>query len=199
MFKKVLSGLLTGGLFSGFVNPCDLVKIRMQGEAGRVGADGLLTTGLRIGQRPSAGTSFGILLHIMRTEGAAALYRGTAVTSLRAALGRGAQLSTYDHTKHLLRPYIDEGFVLHVFAALMSALGFCTACAPADIVKTRLLDDKEGKYSSAIQCFRSTLAEDGFMGLYRGWLPSVGRLGPLFCAVAPAMEQLRILMGVGYF
>jgi hypothetical protein len=34
--RKILAGLTTGGLGSALANPTDLVKIRMQGEAGRV-------------------------------------------------------------------------------------------------------------------------------------------------------------------
>jgi len=34
--RKVLAGLTTGGIGSALANPIDLVKIRMQGEAGRV-------------------------------------------------------------------------------------------------------------------------------------------------------------------
>ena len=34
--RKILAGLTTGGLGSALANPTDLVKIRLQGEAGRV-------------------------------------------------------------------------------------------------------------------------------------------------------------------
>lgn len=198
LMRKVCSGLITGGIFSGLCNPADLVKIRMQGEAGRI-EGGVLATGLRKGFPPTADSSLGCLLHICKAEGVSTLYRGTGITALRAALGRGAQLASYDHTKHLLHSWMQEGPLLHVFAAFVSGVCFATAAAPADIVKTRYLNDGEHRYKSALDCWRQTVREFGVFGLYRGWLPSVGRTVPLFCLASPLMEAFRVYMGVGYY
>ena len=52
-----------------FASPTDLVRVRLQGEAGRLGPDGRYTTGLRTGHRPSFGSTANAFATIARVEG----------------------------------------------------------------------------------------------------------------------------------
>ncbi|KCV71266.1 hypothetical protein H696_02213 [Fonticula alba] len=62
--KRLLAGLLTGAIGSALANPLDLVKIRMQAEAGVI-RDGRYVTGLRTGSAPTATSTMGFLRHAM--------------------------------------------------------------------------------------------------------------------------------------
>lgn len=199
--RKFLTGMASGALFSGFVNPADLVKIRVQAEAGKVGENGVLMTGLRAGHPPQHQNSLQAFINVGRAEGAGGLYRGTGATMARAALGRGAQLSSYDHTKYLLKKNcgMREGVPLHALGSFLSGLAFTTASAPADIIKTRLMADTSSKYRGSVDCLLDLLRVDGPSALFRGWTPSATRIAPHFTIVGVLMEQVRWLVGVGYF
>lgn len=54
---------------------------------------------------------------------------------------------------------------------------------PADVVKTRIMNQptKDGKglyYKNSIDCLRKTVSNEGFLALYKGFLPIWMRLGP---------------------
>lgn len=54
---------------------------------------------------------------------------------------------------------------------------------PADVVKTRVMNQptKDGKglyYKNSIDCLRKTISNEGFLALYKGFLPIWMRLGP---------------------
>lgn len=201
IMKKFASGMMTGALFSGFVNPADLVKIRVQAEAGKTGPSGVLLTGLQAGHQQQHANSLHAFLNMRKKEGLPGLYRGCSATMVRAALGRGAQLSCYDHSKYLLKRHcgMHEGVLLHSIASFLSGLAFATASAPADIVKTRLMADTGGQYRGPLDCFCTLIRVDGPSALLRGWTPSAMRLAPHFTLVGVLMEQVRNLIGVGFF
>ena len=95
---------------------------------------------------------------------------------------------------------MKEGVGLHIVASLVS--GFCatTACAPADLVKTRIMCDPNHElYKNPIDCVIKTIRYDGPFALFRGWTPSYARLGPHFIIAFPLLEQMRKLFGLGWF
>ncbi|TPX33897.1 hypothetical protein SmJEL517_g03318 [Synchytrium microbalum] len=167
---KLLAGVCTGAIGSSLANPTDLVKIRFQSEAGRI-QNGVYVTGL---------------------------YRGIQATAIRAALLTGGQMSSYDESKGqnptsalsavLLKQYgiLKEGVPLHVASSLIAGLVATTVCAPADVVKTRLLSQSsthglEHKgappiYKGFMDCFSQILTKEGPSKLFRGWVPSYLRL-----------------------
>lgn len=199
--RKFAVGMFSGALFSGFVNPADFLKIRVQAEAGRVGESGLLVTGLRAGSPPNYANSLHAFAVVRKREGFAALYRGCTATMIRAACGRGAQLSCYDHAKYLLKTHggMHEGVLLHMMGSFLSGLAFATASAPSDIIKTRLMADTSNQYRGFLDCLVCLVRTGGFFAVFRGWTPSAARLAPHFTIVGVTMEQVRVLVGVGYF
>ena len=81
---------------------------------------------------------------------------------------------------------MEEGLPLHIVASLVA--GFCatTACAPADLVKTRIMCDPQRiLYKHPIDCVYKTIIHDGPMALFRGWVPSYARIGPHFIIAFP--------------
>lgn len=199
--KKAVCATASGMVFSGFVNPTDFVKIVAAAEAGKVGPDGRLETGLCKGRVPTHANSVHLFPVALRLYGLKGLFRGTSATVARAALARGAQLSTYDHSKTMMKRHLgmQEGPVMHGLGSVLSGVAAATACMPADIVKTRVMADTAGKYRGFLDCFLDIVRNNGVAGLWRGWTPTVARLAPHFTLAGVLMEQMRRTAGLGFY
>ncbi|KAG7379674.1 hypothetical protein PHYPSEUDO_008309 [Phytophthora pseudosyringae] len=181
---NVLLGM-TGGVVGGaFGNPADIVNIRMQ-------ADSRLPPERRRNYRHAVDG----LVRVEKEEGLAALMRGVRPNMIRAMLLTTGQIAAYD----LAKASILENSVLpmrdnlqtHVLASMVAGLVATTACAPADVVKTRLMNMHHNEYKSATDCFVQVVKHEGLRGLYKGWLPAYMRLGPQTLLTFVFLEQLR--------
>lgn len=139
--EKFGAGLVAGAVGSSIANPADLIKIRMQSEPGKIGVDGRFLRGDRVGQSRSYKSTLDALMTIIRQDGIRGLYRGIGATCIRSSLLTAGQLSSYDHTKQILKSkgILNEGIPLHVTASVISGLMAATCCAPADRVKTMMM------------------------------------------------------------
>lgn len=183
---KFLSALLSGGTGAALASPLDLVKTRMQAS--------LPPT------PPPYSNTFRALAEILQQEGVSqGLYKGWMVTSARAAVLTSAQLGSYDTIKNniLVKDFgMQDGLLLHLCAAMSAGIITTTAANPVDVIKTRYMSDKVGKYASPLDCVRQTLAVDGLRGFFKGWLPSYWRLGPHTVISLIMIERIRILLGL---
>ncbi|KAJ8301792.1 hypothetical protein KUTeg_020779 [Tegillarca granosa] len=199
LWKKICSGALCGIVGSSIATPTDLVKVRMQAEG----------SPLKVGETTN-------YVH----EGIKGLYTGVGPTVKRAAVLTATQIPCYDHTKHTLLNHelMKEGAPLHVVSSMVA--GFITALStsPIDVVKTRIMNQKSGqlkygltdniplfslstgtankKYTSAFDCFYKTIAQEGPLGLYKGFNPNWLRIGPHTVIMFFIFEQLRVLIGM---
>ncbi|DAZ96679.1 TPA: hypothetical protein N0F65_009146 [Lagenidium giganteum] len=176
---------MVGGVFGGaFGNPADIVNIRMQ-------ADGRLPEAQRRGYKHAIDG----LIRIEKEEGLQALTRGIRPNIIRAMLLTTGQIAAYDLAKNWLLDNsafkLNDNFQTHVLASMVAGLVATTACAPADVVKTRLMNMKHNEYKSATDCFLKVIEHEGVRGLYKGWLPAYMRLGPQTLLTFVFMEQLR--------
>ena len=115
--KKLLAGGLSGMTGAAIANPTDLIKVRMQAEH-------------KAGQQSHGVISMAI--DIFKKEGIKGLYRGVVPTTQRAIVLTAAQLSSYDHSKHLLKSagLFVEGIPLHFAASMCAGVVCATASAP---------------------------------------------------------------------
>ena len=139
--EKFGAGLLAGAVGSSLANPADLLKIRMQSEPGKVGKDGRFVRGPRQGQLKTYKSTSGAIAEIFRREGFKGFYRGVSATCIRSSLLTAGQLSSYDHSKQLIKAsgVLKEGIPLHVTSSIISGLVAATFCAPADRIKTMMM------------------------------------------------------------
>lgn len=183
--RKVIAGLVSGSIGSSIATPTDVIKIRMQAERP---------------DRPLPYRNFfHALLYIYREEGIRGLYRGVMPTVLRASLLTSSQLSSYDHSKHMIlsRGLANDGPLVHIGCGLFSALVTTTVCNPADVLKTRWMNSMgTGMYTGPVDCLVKTVRHDGFACLFRGWLANFARLGPHFVISLPFLEATRKLLGL---
>ena len=178
---KVAAGATTGAVGSSIASPVDLIRTRMQAQAGRPTL------------YPS---SLAVARHVYSLEGGiGALWRGVSATALRAILLSGAQLATYDELKSSLKSsgMATEGPLLHAVCGVVSGVVAQTVCQPADTIKSRVLS---GGHTSVWECARHTIATEGMRGLYRGYLPAVARQAPVVLVQMPLIERIRVAMGL---
>lgn len=195
---KVLAGLFTGfaGAFIG--NPTDIVKVRLQSEAGTV-RDGVYVTGLKQGEAPSPGI-VGILRQVVEADGVRlGLFRGVGANCARAALITSGQMSSFTQMKEVLA-HADSGVFANeaarvLLASFVSGITAATIAAPADLVRSRIMDDArrpgEALYSNAADCVWKTVRAEGPFALWKGLVPCYLRLGPHFMVSLPLLELLR--------
>lgn len=191
---KILAGWSTGCIGSLAGNPTDIIKVRLQAESGLV-ENGVYSTGLYKGSAPSYRSASHAFLQIIKTDGAKGLFRGAGANVARAALVTSGQMASYDQTKESLQGFASEP-VKVVIASFMSGIIAATVAAPADLVRSRVMEDRGARgagalYSGAADCVAKTIRHEGVLGLWRGWVPAYMRLGPQFMVSFPLMELLR--------
>lgn len=81
-----------------------------------------------------------------------------------------SQLVSYDFFKDLLQSNLslENGMPLHLLSSAASGTVATTICAPADVVKSRVMNGK----GSVMGILTTSLKEEGPRFLFRGWLPA---------------------------
>jgi len=187
---NLICAIFAGSVSSAIANPTDVVKVRMQAK-GNVQYGNLLSVFSDIG----------------RKEGMAGMWRGVCPTAQRSAIVAGVQLPVYDFTrKHLSRTkLVPEGACCNLTASILAGLSACLASNPVDVVRTRLMvqrrylkenmlaDKCEKVYKSSFECCVHTVRTEGVTALYKGFLPSFGRMGPWNVVFFLVYEKLKCL------
>ena len=121
------------------------------------------------------------------------------------------QLPVYDMTKaFLLKNDILPGDSAwnHLLSSFCAGLCACLASSPVDVIRTRLMDqrviipDRKVKkvnskyaqqtvYKSSWDCGLTTLRNEGFLALYKGFVASFMRMGPWNIIFFLVYEQLK--------
>lgn len=192
LYHRIASGMFTGGLGAALTCPLDVVRTRMQADAGKVGECGCYyTTGLRKGEAVRYRNLRVTLRTIIQQDGLSqGLYRGASVTVARASLLNGAQLSSYDTLKHNLFPEWQEGPALHTVCAFLSGIIAQTVIMPIDTIKSSMMVGNSPRNVWTI------LRERGPLWLYRGYLPACAGQGMIMVLQMPLIEEFRRLLGV---
>mmetsp|Transcript_1695 Transcript_1695/g.2889 ORF Transcript_1695/g.2889 Transcript_1695/m.2889 type:complete len:310 (-) Transcript_1695:79-1008(-) len=196
--SKFSAGVVLGALSGLLASPFDLVRIRVQAEAGLV-SNGLLTTGLRAGH-PCRITGSVSGFRLLLQDGVLSIFRGSGVNVVRSICMTVGTVPVYEHTKHLAKTQtgLADGPLLHFGAGMVAGIVGTSVTAPADMIRTRVM--QEGKGGASM--FGAALAvarETGPLGFFRGWLPAYMRVGPLFLLMPALVEQVRRrLFGLDY-
>lgn len=177
-------------------SPADLVKVRMQAD-GKMVTQGLL---------PRYSGPFDALQKIINTEGIGGLWKGVIPNMQRAFLVNMGELACYDHAKHFIiqNQISGDNIYAHTLASIMSGLSATALSCPADVVKTRMMNQtacKEGKlkYVNSYDCLVKTIRVEGFRALWKGFFPTWARLGPWQFVFWVSYEKLRLFAGLSSF
>jgi solute carrier family 25 protein 14/30 len=160
LLKNVFCAGCAAVLTVTFIHPIDVVKTRIQVESNKGNSAGI----------------GGVVKGALDTEGAGAFYKGIKPAWLREMSYSSLRIGLYDPVKILVGANNPGASFLQKFlaGAIAGAIG-CTAGNPFDILKTKMMADKEaknkgiGEYASEIMKFQ------GFMGFYKGYNTNVIR------------------------
>jgi solute carrier family 25 oxoglutarate transporter 11 len=188
--KKIVAGLIAGGIGAAVGNPADVAMVRMQ-------ADGRLP----VNQRRNYNGVFDAIRRMSKNEGIGSLWRGSALTVNRAMIVTASQLASYDQFKEMIleKGLMKDGFGTHVAASFAAGFVAAVASNPIDVIKTRVMSMKvesgvEGvPYKGALDCAVKTVRAEGPMALYKGFIPTISRQGPFTVVLFVTLEQLRKL------
>eukprot|EP00053_Salpingoeca_punica_P002120 m.36267 g.36267 ORF g.36267 m.36267 type:complete len:294 (-) comp11395_c0_seq1:149-1030(-) len=190
LWKAVAAGMTSGAIGQLFASPTDLVKIRMQMEGRRI----------LEGKPPRYSGVANAFATIYRQEGLRGLWKGAVPNMQRAALVNLGDLTTYDTVKHILltKTQLGDQPLTHAMSSVCAGFVAASLGAPADIVKSRMMNQGE-LYTSSWDCLRKTVAETGFTSLWRGFVPCWMRMAPWSLTFWLSYEQIRRVTGVASF
>lgn len=131
-------------------------------------------------------------------------------TTLRSAVLSGTQLSSYDWSKnnllnkHYSHIFPADSFRLHLVSSIFAGLMTTLASNPFDIARTRIMNEKLQMVNGGIKSNYSPnpfitmlkiVREEGFMSLYKGFVPSYIRLSFCTSVFFIIYEELRSIVG----
>ena len=197
LWKGALAGMSAGAIGQFVATPTDLVKVQMQIEGRRIAR----------GEPPRYRGTLDAFTTLARQGGVRALYMGWGPAVQRAMLVQLGDLTAYDQAKQFWQRDMGlaDGPVLHACSSAVAGLVAATMGAPADVIKTRVMNqplDEYGRgtiYKSTLDCARQTVKNEGLTALYKGWLPTWMRMAPWSLAFFLSFEQLRRLSGLDSF
>ncbi|KAH9604828.1 hypothetical protein KSS87_014236 [Heliosperma pusillum] len=183
IFLKILAGGFAGSFATALTNPVEVLKVRLQ-----------MNSGTKV-------SALGEMRRIISEEGIIALWKGVGPAMVRAATLTASQLATYDETKRALTRWtpLEEGFPLHFMSSTIAGAVSTLATAPMDMVKTRLMLQKESSsrtYKNGFHCAYQVMLTEGPRALYKGGFTIFARLGPQTTITFVLCEKLRELCGL---
>ncbi|KAI5698362.1 hypothetical protein M8J75_005723 [Diaphorina citri] len=197
VWKSAISGVSSGALAQFLSSPADLVKVQIQMEGKRQ----------LQGKAPRVHSPWHAFQKILSEGGIRGLWKGSIPNVQRAALVNLGDLTTYDTAKHLIISHtsLSDSHLTHVLSSGMAGLVAATMGTPADVVKTRIMNqptDINGRgllYKSSLDCLLRTVENEGFLALYKGFLPVWIRMAPWSLTFWLSFEQIRHSLGATGF
>ncbi|CAH1961448.1 unnamed protein product [Acanthoscelides obtectus] len=185
---NVTCAVIAGALSASIANPTDVLKVRMQ-VAGTTGNTNL--------------SLVDCFKDVYTHEGISGLWRGVNPTAQRAAVIAAIELPIYDFCKRWLKTFFGDTATNHFISSLIASLGSAVGSTPMDVVRTRLMNQRKLKntvgslpphiYKGTIDCFMQTFKNEGFWALYKGFIPTMFRMGPWNIIFFMTYEQLHQL------
>uniref|UniRef100_A0A914V1L4 Mitochondrial uncoupling protein 4 n=1 Tax=Plectus sambesii TaxID=2011161 RepID=A0A914V1L4_9BILA len=196
-WKSIVCGAVAGFTGQFLASPADLVKIQMQMEGHR-----------RLqGLPPRVHNMWHAFRTVIDHNGVRGLWKGWMPNCQRAALVNMADLATYDKLKHWLLAHtaLKDDVITHSISSAGAGFAAAIVSTPADVVKTRIMNqpyDKSGRgtlYHGSIDCLMQTVRAEGFLALYKGFVPIYIRMAPWSLTFWVSYEKIRYLTGASSF
>lgn len=185
-WRLLAAAMVAGGLGGVAGNPADVLLVRMTSD--------VLRPPEKRYNYPNALTG---LVSLLRSEGMRGLTRGVGPNVIRAVLMNGSQVGSYDFFKsklmHRVVPglntKLNDSILLHSISSCLAGLVATTVCAPADVLKSRLMSQSGD--AGLMKVLRRSLRDEGPRFLFKGWTPAFVRLGPNTVILFVFFEQLK--------
>ncbi|KAI0307473.1 dicarboxylic acid transporter [Multifurca ochricompacta] len=185
-WRLLVAAMVAGGLGGVAGNPADVLLVRMTSDMLRPPE-----------KRYNYSNVLAGLVSLVKSEGMRGLTRGVGTNTIRAVLMNGSQVGSYDFFKsklmHRVVPVLNvklkDNILLHSVSSCLAGLVATTVCAPADVLKSRLMSQSGN--ASPMRILRRSLRDEGPGFLFRGWTPAFIRLGPNTILLFVFFEQLK--------
>eukprot|EP00048_Salpingoeca_helianthica_P018489 m.242123 g.242123 ORF g.242123 m.242123 type:complete len:303 (-) comp25228_c0_seq1:54-962(-) len=198
LHERILAGMGCGAIAQFLANPTDLVKVRLQMEGKR----------MLQGHAPRYTGTWQAFRAIAVEAGIRGLWRGAVPNMQRAALVNLGDLTTYDTAKSFFLSQnavkLGDNTLTHALSSLCAGLVAATLGTPADVVKSRVMnqpfhDGEPTLYRGSWHCLRVTVANEGLLSLWSGFLPCWLRMAPWSLTFWLSYEQIRRASGARSF
>jgi len=179
---KFIAGSLSGSIGAAVGNPFDVMKTKMQANAGK--------------NIPVSS----LFKDLLREQGIGGFYRGLSANVSRACVLNGTKMACYDKFKGLVTDYTGWGRKdpRGQFCSSVAA-GFFMTCtvAPFDMVRTALMNQPVDKkiYTGFVHAARTIITTDGPLSLWRGFIPIWARFAPSAVIQLITFETLLTVCG----
>lgn len=181
-WKMALAGSIAGGVAGVLGNPAELMMVRMQADKAKP-----------IEKRYNYRNSIQGLYRMTKEEGLRSWGRGVVPNGMRSILMNMSQLASYDWFKQELisHQWVTDGPACHFIASLGAGTVATTVCSPADVLKSRIMNAHGPGSTSTLSVIRTSLANEGPMFMFKGWVPAWTRLQPTTILIFLCLEQLK--------
>ncbi|KAK4153685.1 mitochondrial carrier domain-containing protein [Chaetomidium leptoderma] len=182
MFSGAASGIL--GAAAG--SPFFLVKTRLQSYS----------PFRPVGTQHRYRNAWDGMTQIYRGEGVRGLYRGVGAAMIRTGFGSSVQLPTYFFAKRRLMKHLgmEEGAPLHLASSTASGFVVCVVMHPPDTIMSRMYNQNGNLYAGVFDCLAKTVRTEGFLAIYKGFLPHLTRILPHTILTLTLAEQTNKLI-----
>jgi len=152
-----LAGMVAGAIAGALGSPLYLLKTQQQA-----------LSNLAVGnQHTEANTSIvSFFRNEYNTGGLRRIFRGTSAQVLRVTVGSGAQLSSFEHTKRYLQPFMADyhWFAITASSSLVASVFVVLFMSPFDVAATRVYNQPVDPVTS-----RGLLYSGPIDALYKIW------------------------------
>ncbi|XP_003695095.1 mitochondrial 2-oxoglutarate/malate carrier protein [Apis florea] len=169
------------------VQPLDLIKNRMQ------------LSGIKI-------STINIISSILKNEGILAFYSGLSAGLLRQASYTTTRLGTFEWLSELLSKDRQPNFIMKLLIGSSAGCVGAFVGTPAEVALIRMTADgrlplaERRNYKNAFNALIRIAKEEGFLALWRGTIPTMGRAMVVNAAQLASYSQSKeTLLNTGYF
>ncbi|XP_058441026.1 probable mitochondrial glutathione transporter SLC25A40 isoform X2 [Marmota monax] len=190
-FQQILASCTGAILTSLMVTPLDVIKIRLQAQhtpfpKGKcfVYSNGLMDhmcvceEGGNKAWYKKPGNFQGTLdafFKIIRNEGIKSLWSGLPPTLVMAVPATVIYFTCYDQLSAFLRSKLGENETrIPIVAGFVARFGAVTVISPLELIRTKM-QSKKFSYEELHRFVSKKVAEDGWISLWKGWVPTILR------------------------
>eukprot|EP00941_MAST-03F_sp_MAST-3F-sp1_P005499 g5499.t1 len=183
--KRLAAGGIAGATSITIFNPLEVLKTKMMIFSGSQRQLSMLQ----------------VAKTIYKADGIVGFWAGYKPNIARVFLVNAAELGTYDEAKSHLVPVTGDNVFAHVGASTVAAFTSAFVSGPADVVKTRLMNQSGivggAKYNGMLHVLIKTVKDEGIFALWKGANSVIVRK-VLWCSIFfSSYEKVRVVVNGG--
>jgi len=120
-------------------------------------------------------------MHLIKTEGIGAMYKGVVPTVAKQSLNQGTRFLVYDQVMGLVLATTGAetpGSLEAVMGGMVAGAASVLVNQPLDTIKTLMQSSEAAKYKSTLDCIAQVVKHEGIGAVYKGLIPRLVRVCP---------------------